>query len=135
MAVRNLVLASFQLASVRFHDREGFSSNKLKIIRDHGRIMILSCGYSDNQGKSEPSPRAQARAKSTASGHRPPWFPRAGCRAHVVPLVSVTYDGTNVATFGGAGNIDHIAASGKDTDVYGPGTLPSYGTYNGTPWK
>lgn len=46
---------------------------------------------------------------------------------------SVTYDGTDVAMFGDAGNIDHIAASGKDSDVYGPATLPSYGTYNGSP--
>jgi hypothetical protein len=33
---------------------------------------------------------------------------------------------------GGSGNVDHITASGTDTDVYGPTSLPFYGTYNGS---
>ena len=34
--------------------------------------------------------------------------------------------------YGSAGNVDHIAASSVDTDVYGPDTFPEYGTYNGS---
>jgi hypothetical protein len=34
--------------------------------------------------------------------------------------------------YGSEGNVDHIAASGVDTDVYGPDTFPEYGTYNGS---
>ena len=45
---------------------------------------------------------------------------------------TTTWDGTTVQVTGGTGNVDHIAASGTDTDVYGPDTFPSYGTYNGS---
>jgi hypothetical protein len=45
---------------------------------------------------------------------------------------TTTYDGTTVSMYGGAGNEDHIAASGADTNVFGPDTLPLYGTYNGS---
>jgi hypothetical protein len=45
---------------------------------------------------------------------------------------SVTeFDDTTVAMTGGAGDIDHIAASGTDTDTFGPDAFPNYGTYNG----
>jgi hypothetical protein len=42
------------------------------------------------------------------------------------------YDGVTVQMYGSEGNVDHIAASGVDTDVYGPDTFPEYGTYNGS---
>jgi hypothetical protein len=41
------------------------------------------------------------------------------------------YNGTTVQMYGSEGNVDHIAASGVDTDIYGPDTFPEYGTYNG----
>jgi hypothetical protein len=44
---------------------------------------------------------------------------------------TATYDGTTVQMTGEAGNVDHIAASGTDTDIFGPDTFPEYGTYNG----
>lgn len=47
-------------------------------------------------------------------------------------LASTTYNGISVAMSGGGGDADHIAASGTDTDVYGPDALPRYGTYNGS---
>ena len=37
-----------------------------------------------------------------------------------------------VPVSGGSGNVDHITASGTDTDVYGPDALPFFGTYNGS---
>jgi eukaryotic-like serine/threonine-protein kinase len=40
--------------------------------------------------------------------------------------------GTTVQLAGGSGNIDHITAAGTDTDIYGPSTLPFYGTYAGS---
>jgi hypothetical protein len=46
--------------------------------------------------------------------------------------VTTTYNGTTVPMYGGAGDVDHIAASGTDTDLYGPSTFPSYGTYGGS---
>ena len=42
------------------------------------------------------------------------------------------YNGVTVQLTGGSGNVDHITASGTDTDVYGPNALPFYGTYNGS---
>jgi hypothetical protein len=42
------------------------------------------------------------------------------------------WDGTTVQLAGGSGNIDHITAAGTDTDLYGPSTLPFYGTYAGS---
>jgi hypothetical protein len=45
---------------------------------------------------------------------------------------TTTYNGVTVPMNGGADNVDHITASGTDTDVYGPNALPFYGTYNGS---
>jgi predicted Ser/Thr protein kinase len=45
---------------------------------------------------------------------------------------TTTYNGTTVQLVGGSGNIDHISAAGTDTDVYGPSSLPFYGTYGGS---
>jgi hypothetical protein len=45
---------------------------------------------------------------------------------------TTTYNGATVQLTGGSGNVDHITASGTDTDVYGPDVLPFYGTYNGS---
>jgi hypothetical protein len=42
------------------------------------------------------------------------------------------YNSVPVQLTGGSGNVDHITASGTDTDVYGPDVLPFYGTYNGS---
>jgi len=44
---------------------------------------------------------------------------------------STTWQGTTVIMHGAGGNLDHISASGTDEDVYGPGTAPLYGTYQG----
>jgi hypothetical protein len=41
------------------------------------------------------------------------------------------YNGTTVTMHGAGGNLDHISAAGVDTDVYGSGSVPLYGTYNG----
>jgi hypothetical protein len=43
-----------------------------------------------------------------------------------------TFRGATVLMTGASGNVDHITAAGTDTDVYGPGTLPLYGTYEGS---
>ena len=45
---------------------------------------------------------------------------------------TTTYNSTTVQLTGGGGNLDHIAASGTDNDVFGPTSLPFYGTYNGS---
>jgi serine/threonine protein kinase len=45
---------------------------------------------------------------------------------------TTTFNGATVQLSGGSGNADHIAASGTDTDVYGPASLPFYGTSNGS---
>jgi serine/threonine protein kinase len=45
---------------------------------------------------------------------------------------TTTYNGTTVTMHGAGGNIDHISASGADQDVYGAGTAPLYGTYQGS---
>lgn len=45
---------------------------------------------------------------------------------------TTNYNGTSVPVSGSAGNLDHIAASGTDTDVYGPNVFPEYGTYDGS---
>jgi hypothetical protein len=44
-----------------------------------------------------------------------------------------TFNGTTVELHGGAGNLDHIYPSGEDRDVWGSGTEPLYGTYDGSP--
>jgi hypothetical protein len=44
---------------------------------------------------------------------------------------TTTWDGATVPINGGAGNVDHITRTGADTDIYGPDTLPFYGTYSG----
>jgi hypothetical protein len=53
VAVRSLVRAPFQLAGTQvrddFHDHEGFSSNKRKILRDHG-VELQSFGQSTQKG-------------------------------------------------------------------------------------
>jgi serine/threonine protein kinase len=45
---------------------------------------------------------------------------------------TTTYNGTTVTMRGAGGNLDHISASGTDQDVYGTGTAPLYGTYQGS---
>jgi hypothetical protein len=45
---------------------------------------------------------------------------------------TTAFEGTTIAVTGGAGDVDHIAASGTDTDIYGPTTFPEYGTYEGS---
>ena len=45
---------------------------------------------------------------------------------------TTTYNGVTVQLTGGSGNVDHITASGTETDVYGSDALPFYGTYNGS---
>ena len=45
---------------------------------------------------------------------------------------TTTYNGVTVQMTGGSGNVDHITASGTETDVYGSDALPFYGTYNGS---
>ena len=46
---------------------------------------------------------------------------------------STNYNGTAVTMHGAGGNLDHITAAGLDTDVYGSGIAPFYGTYQGNP--
>jgi hypothetical protein len=45
---------------------------------------------------------------------------------------TTTYNGATVQLSGGSGNVDHVTASGTDTDVYGPTSLPFYGTADGS---
>ncbi|HEY7276268.1 MAG TPA: hypothetical protein VH594_09895 [Trebonia sp.] len=44
---------------------------------------------------------------------------------------TTTFNGVTVQMTGGSGNVDHLTASGTETDVYGSNALPFYGTYNG----
>ncbi|MGO8958672.1 MAG: hypothetical protein ACLQFR_15070 [Streptosporangiaceae bacterium] len=46
-------------------------------------------------------------------------------------LTSTQWDGHTVAMRGGAGNLDHISASGKDHDFWGSKAKPYYGKYLG----
>jgi hypothetical protein len=45
---------------------------------------------------------------------------------------TTTWDKTTVYLHGGAGNLDHIYASGIDDNTYGSYTAPFYGTYDGS---
>jgi hypothetical protein len=45
---------------------------------------------------------------------------------------TTTWNHVTVPIRGGAGNVDHIHASGTDTDVFDTSTAPYYGTYDGS---
>jgi hypothetical protein len=93
-----------------------------------------SSGSAGPTGQSA-SPAASTSASATAS---PATQPAVGDSCLVGTwrdggyTTSVTYNGTQVSMTGAGGNLDHIAASGADTDVYGSDASPLHGTYKGS---
>jgi hypothetical protein len=85
------------------------------------------------------SPRASALLRASAKPAPDPAPPPVGDACLVGSWrddggqATAIYNGTTVQMTGEAGNVDHIAASGTDTDIFGPDVLPEYGTYHGNP--
>jgi Protein kinase domain len=85
------------------------------------------------------SPRASALLRASAKPAPDPAPPPVGDACLVGSWrddggqATAIYNGTTVRVTGEAGNVDHIAASGTDTDIFGPDAFPEYGTYNGNP--
>jgi hypothetical protein len=110
-------------------------------------VLALAPGGGSSPGKLTPTGRPTAAGSRAASAVRtgatptPTPQPPIGDACLVGTWQShgnqttTQYDGSTVTVTGGSGNVDHITAAGTDTDVYGPDTLPFYGTYEGSSLK